>query len=163
MEKAAQEKWSKAVVMKKKKRPNKTKTLIEYSSILILHSGFNKEKNKPNQPHISGYEQQYNRHIIYEKWEIIISFTSLGSSSTYGGNGRKYGATVLNTSLCFFFFFFFFLTLNQSDFISTSTFIKDDPAWKIIQKSFFITSSSYIDQTFITLDQTFITSCIKNK
>lgn len=65
-----------------KKKANQTKTLIEYSSILLLHSGFNKEKNKPNQPHISGYEQQYNRHIIYEKWEIIISFTSVPSSSS---------------------------------------------------------------------------------
>lgn len=65
-------KWSKAVAYekkdkKKKKQALKTKTLIEYSSILLLHSGFNKEENKPNQPHISGYEQQYNRRIIYEK------------------------------------------------------------------------------------------------
>lgn len=66
----------------KKKQALKTKTLIEYSSILLLHSGFNKEKNKPNQPHISGYEQQYNRHIIYEKWEIITWLTSLRSGST---------------------------------------------------------------------------------
>lgn len=59
-------KWSKAVAYEKKKA-NKTKAPIEYSLTLRLHSGFNKEKNKPNQPHISGYEQQYNRHIIYEK------------------------------------------------------------------------------------------------
>ena len=57
----------------------------------------------------------------------------------------------------------FSLISNRSDFISASTFIKDDPAREIIQKSFFITSSSYIDQTFITLDQTFITSCIKKE
>lgn len=68
-------KWSKAVAYEKK--GNKTKTLIEYSSILLLHYSFNKEKNKPNQPHISGYEQQYNRYIIYENGEILISSISL--------------------------------------------------------------------------------------
>lgn len=83
------------------KQPKKTKTLIEYSSILLLHYSFNKEKNKPNQPHISGYEQQYNRHIRYEKWEIIISFTSLRSWSTYCGNRRMYVNPLLNTGLCF--------------------------------------------------------------
>lgn len=84
-----------------KKKANKTKTLIEYSSILLLYSSFNKEKNKPNQSHISGYEQQYNRHIIYEKWEIIISFTSLRSSYTYCSNRRIYVTPPLNTALFF--------------------------------------------------------------
>lgn len=36
-------KWSEAVA-------NKTKTLIEYSSILLLHSRFNKEKTNPISP-----------------------------------------------------------------------------------------------------------------
>lgn len=126
------------------KQPKKTKTLIEYSSILFLHYGFNKEKNKPINPTSVAMnnniiatldmksEKNYHiihiaetlKHLLWEQ-EIICK-----------PSAKHWLA--------------FCLILNQSNFISTSTFIKDDPALEIIQESFFITSSSYIDQTGIT-------------
>lgn len=41
----------------------KTEPLMEYSWFLLLHSSFNKEENKANQPQISTH-QQHQHHIM---------------------------------------------------------------------------------------------------
>lgn len=60
-------KWSRAAECEEK-------PFLEYSIILLLFLGLNKETNKANQLQISGFEQQDNNYIAQKKHEMIARY-----------------------------------------------------------------------------------------